>query len=78
MQYQAFEFSFTFCKVCVPLSLSISFGRLCEMVDHVFPVLVLNEAADIPSSDSIPQTKDWRKELLDSHSLEEDEPIETQ
>lgn len=56
-----------------------SFGRLCEMVDHVFPVLVQNEAVDIPSSDSIAQTNDWRKELPDRHSQEEEEsqPVET-
>ncbi|XP_032416638.1 phosphatidate phosphatase LPIN1 isoform X2 [Xiphophorus hellerii] len=55
-----------------------SFGRLCEMVDHVFPVLLQNEEADIPSSDSFDQNTDWRKQLPDSSSHEEDEsqPIE--
>uniref|UniRef100_A0A3B3WUU3 phosphatidate phosphatase n=1 Tax=Poecilia mexicana TaxID=48701 RepID=A0A3B3WUU3_9TELE len=55
-----------------------SFGRLCEMVDHVFPVLLQNEEAEIPSSDSFDQNTDWRKRLPDSSSHEEDEsqPIE--
>ncbi|KAM4744614.1 phosphatidate phosphatase LPIN1 isoform 2-T2 [Anableps anableps] len=56
-----------------------SFGRLCEMVDHVFPVLVQNEEANITSSDSFDQTSNWRKQLPDSSSREEDEsqPIQT-
>uniref|UniRef100_A0A146WJ54 phosphatidate phosphatase n=1 Tax=Fundulus heteroclitus TaxID=8078 RepID=A0A146WJ54_FUNHE len=50
-----------------------SFGRLCEMVDHVFPVLVQNEEVDIPSSDSFDQTSSWRKQLPNSSNPEEDE-----
>ncbi|XP_035992403.1 phosphatidate phosphatase LPIN1 isoform X2 [Fundulus heteroclitus] len=55
-----------------------SFGRLCEMVDHVFPVLVQNEEVDIPSSDSFDQTSSWRKQLPNGSNPEEDEsqPIE--
>ncbi|KAM4596119.1 phosphatidate phosphatase LPIN1 isoform 2-T2 [Fundulus diaphanus] len=55
-----------------------SFGRLCEMVDHVFPVLVQNEEMDIPSSDSFDPTSSWRKQLPNSSNPEEDEslPIE--
>ncbi|XP_017159614.1 phosphatidate phosphatase LPIN1 isoform X3 [Poecilia reticulata] len=49
-----------------------SFGRLCEMVDHVFPVLLQNEEAEVPSSDSFDQNTDWRKQLPDSSSHEED------
>ncbi|PWA29074.1 hypothetical protein CCH79_00006142 [Gambusia affinis] len=56
-----------------------SFGRLCETVDHVFPVLLHNEDADIPSSEGFDQNTGWRKQLLDSSSHEDNEslPIET-
>ncbi|XP_038158174.1 phosphatidate phosphatase LPIN1 [Cyprinodon tularosa] len=55
-----------------------SFGRLCEMVDHVFPVLPQNEEADIPPSDCFDQTRDWGKLLPDNSNNQEDEsqPIE--
>uniref|UniRef100_A0A665T5C0 phosphatidate phosphatase n=1 Tax=Echeneis naucrates TaxID=173247 RepID=A0A665T5C0_ECHNA len=42
-----------------------SFGRLCDMVDHVFPVLVQNEEADFPCSDSFGQCNYWSKQLPD-------------
>uniref|UniRef100_A0A665SX30 phosphatidate phosphatase n=1 Tax=Echeneis naucrates TaxID=173247 RepID=A0A665SX30_ECHNA len=45
-----------------------SFGRLCDMVDHVFPVLVQNEEADFPCSDSFGQCNYWSKQLPDVHS----------
>ncbi|XP_041840444.1 phosphatidate phosphatase LPIN1 isoform X2 [Melanotaenia boesemani] len=50
-----------------------SFGRLCEMVDHVFPVLVQDEEADFPRSDTFDQVSYWRKELPDGTSQEEED-----
>ncbi|XP_028258215.1 phosphatidate phosphatase LPIN1 isoform X2 [Parambassis ranga] len=47
-----------------------SFGRLCEMVDHVFPVVVQNEEAD---SDRFDQCIYWNKQLPEVTNQEEDE-----
>ncbi|XP_029355012.1 phosphatidate phosphatase LPIN1 isoform X2 [Echeneis naucrates] len=56
-----------------------SFGRLCDMVDHVFPVLVQNEEADFPCSDSFGQCNYWSKQLPDgsNHDEENPQPLET-
>ncbi|CAN9506928.1 unnamed protein product [Ophioblennius macclurei] len=51
-----------------------SFGHLCEMVDHVFPVLVQDEEAAIPHSDSCNQCNYCSDQLPDDHSQEEDGP----
>lgn len=55
-----------------------SYGRLCDMVDHVFPVLVKDEEADFPRSDTFGQCNYWSKQLPDGSSQEEDpQPLET-
>ncbi|XP_059210438.1 phosphatidate phosphatase LPIN1 isoform X2 [Centropristis striata] len=55
-----------------------SFGRLCEMVDHVFPVLARNEGADFPHPDTFDQCNYWSKQLPDDTNQEEDpQPLET-
>uniref|UniRef100_A0A673BSG9 phosphatidate phosphatase n=1 Tax=Sphaeramia orbicularis TaxID=375764 RepID=A0A673BSG9_9TELE len=42
-----------------------SFGRLCEVVDHVFPVLDRGDAADFPCSHNFDQCNYWSKQLPD-------------
>uniref|UniRef100_A0A3Q3B906 phosphatidate phosphatase n=1 Tax=Kryptolebias marmoratus TaxID=37003 RepID=A0A3Q3B906_KRYMA len=56
-----------------------SFGRLCEMVDHVFPDLVQNKEEDVPRSDSFDQCSYWSKEFPDGINQEEEDlqPLET-
>ncbi|XP_035799901.1 phosphatidate phosphatase LPIN1 isoform X7 [Amphiprion ocellaris] len=57
-----------------------SYGHLCDMVDHVFPVLVQDEEADFHRSDTFNQCNYWSKQLPDGTSQEEEEepqPIET-
>ncbi|XP_070702846.1 phosphatidate phosphatase LPIN1 isoform X2 [Pempheris klunzingeri] len=56
-----------------------SFGRLCEMVDHVFPVLVRNEGADFACSDNFGQCNYWSGQLPDgtSQGEEDPQPLET-
>uniref|UniRef100_A0A3B5BGC5 phosphatidate phosphatase n=1 Tax=Stegastes partitus TaxID=144197 RepID=A0A3B5BGC5_9TELE len=58
-----------------------SYGHLCDMVDHVFPVLVQDEEADFHRSDTFDQCNYWSKQLPDGTSQEEEEddpqPIET-
>ncbi|XP_069029552.1 phosphatidate phosphatase LPIN1 isoform X2 [Embiotoca jacksoni] len=51
-----------------------SFGHLCEMVDHVFPVLGQDEEADFPRSDSFDQCNYWSKQIPDGTNQEEDDP----
>ncbi|KAL7406455.1 hypothetical protein ABVT39_019849 [Epinephelus coioides] len=51
-----------------------SFGRLCEMVDHVFPALAREEGADFPCSDTFDQCNYWSKQLPDGTSQEEEDP----
>ncbi|XP_072236420.1 phosphatidate phosphatase LPIN1 isoform X2 [Leuresthes tenuis] len=56
-----------------------SFGRLCEMVDHVFPVLVQDEESDFPHSERFDQDSYWNKQLPDGTDQEEEapQPLET-
>ncbi|XP_071344980.1 phosphatidate phosphatase LPIN1 isoform X3 [Trachinotus anak] len=51
-----------------------SYGRLCDMVDHVFPVLVQDEEADFPCSESFGQCNYWNKQLPDGSNQEEEDP----
>ncbi|KAM4592968.1 phosphatidate phosphatase LPIN1 isoform 2-T2 [Odontesthes bonariensis] len=51
-----------------------SFVRLCEMVDHVFPVLVQDEEAGFPRSDRFDQDSYWNKQLPDGTDQEEEDP----
>ncbi|XP_044051514.1 phosphatidate phosphatase LPIN1 isoform X3 [Siniperca chuatsi] len=55
-----------------------SFGRLCEVVDHVFPVLVRDEGADFPFSDTFGQCNYWSEQPDRTNQEEEDpQPLET-
>ncbi|XP_076834691.1 phosphatidate phosphatase LPIN1 isoform X2 [Brachyhypopomus gauderio] len=40
-----------------------SYGRLCEVVDHVFPLLVRGNTSDFPCSDTYSQFTYWRDQL---------------
>ncbi|KAM7406318.1 hypothetical protein PAMP_000703 [Pampus punctatissimus] len=51
-----------------------SYGRLCEVVDHVFPVLLQHDGADFPCSDTFSQCNYWNKHLPDGTSQEEEDP----
>ncbi|XP_051235256.1 phosphatidate phosphatase LPIN1 isoform X2 [Dicentrarchus labrax] len=48
-----------------------SFGRLCEVVDHVFPVLVRDEGADLPCTDTFGQCNYWSEQIPDGTNQEE-------
>ncbi|XP_053273939.1 phosphatidate phosphatase LPIN1 isoform X2 [Pleuronectes platessa] len=50
-----------------------SFGRLCDMVDHVFPVLIQNGGSDLPCSDTFDQCDYWNKALPDGANQDEEE-----
>ncbi|XP_035008379.1 phosphatidate phosphatase LPIN1 isoform X1 [Hippoglossus stenolepis] len=50
-----------------------SFGRLCDMVDHVFPVLSQNGGSDLPCSDTFDQCDYWSKALPDGPNQDEEE-----
>uniref|UniRef100_A0A3Q1H3S5 phosphatidate phosphatase n=1 Tax=Acanthochromis polyacanthus TaxID=80966 RepID=A0A3Q1H3S5_9TELE len=56
-----------------------SYGHLCDMVDHVFPVLVQDEEADFHRSEAFDQCNYWNKQLPGTSQEEEEEPqpIET-
>ncbi|XP_054468890.1 phosphatidate phosphatase LPIN1 isoform X2 [Anoplopoma fimbria] len=55
-----------------------SFGQLCEMVDHDFPVLDLDEEAGVPCSDTFKQGSCWSEQLPDGTNQEEDpQPLKT-
>ncbi|KAM9366245.1 phosphatidate phosphatase LPIN1 [Symphorus nematophorus] len=51
-----------------------SYERLCEMVDHVFPVLDQGEEADFPCSDTFGQCNYWSQQLPDGTNQEEEDP----
>ncbi|XP_059376488.1 phosphatidate phosphatase LPIN1-like isoform X2 [Carassius carassius] len=40
-----------------------SYGRLCEVVDHVFPLLIRGNTTDFPCSDTCSQFTFWRDQL---------------
>uniref|UniRef100_A0AAR2K470 phosphatidate phosphatase n=1 Tax=Pygocentrus nattereri TaxID=42514 RepID=A0AAR2K470_PYGNA len=40
-----------------------SYGRLCEVVDHVFPLLIRGNTSDFPCSDTYSQFTYWREQL---------------
>ncbi|XP_062862993.1 phosphatidate phosphatase LPIN1 isoform X2 [Trichomycterus rosablanca] len=40
-----------------------SYGRLCEVVDHVFPLLIRGDTSDFPCSDTYSQFTYWREQL---------------
>ncbi|XP_076581257.1 phosphatidate phosphatase LPIN1 isoform X4 [Chaetodon auriga] len=51
-----------------------SYGRLCDVVDHVFPVLVRDEGADFSCSDTFGQCNYWSEQLPDGTNREEEDP----
>ncbi|KAI4830875.1 hypothetical protein KUCAC02_002478 [Chaenocephalus aceratus] len=55
------------------VSLPLSYVRLCEMVDHDFPLLAPNEGADLPRSDTFDQCY-WNKELPEGTDEQGEEP----
>ncbi|XP_068450642.1 phosphatidate phosphatase LPIN1 isoform X2 [Clinocottus analis] len=57
-----------------------SFGLLCEMVDHDFPIIARDEKTDVPCSDSFDQVNYWSERLPHgpNQKVEEDPlPLET-
>ncbi|KAM3876943.1 phosphatidate phosphatase LPIN1 [Diretmus argenteus] len=55
-----------------------SYGRLCEVVDHVFPLLIRGEGSDFPCSDTFSQFTYWREQLPDvSNQGDDPQPLET-
>ncbi|KAM9409601.1 phosphatidate phosphatase LPIN1 isoform 2-T2 [Pholidichthys leucotaenia] len=56
-----------------------SFGRLCDMVEDVFPVLVEDEEKGFPHSDTFDECNLWGKEILNGTAQrdEKQQPIET-
>ncbi|XP_072320840.1 phosphatidate phosphatase LPIN1-like isoform X2 [Eucyclogobius newberryi] len=51
-----------------------SFGHLCEMVDHVFPVL-LRDGSEVP--ENFDQTNYWSKQLDDMNTNEVEDGLQT-
>ncbi|XP_063333729.1 phosphatidate phosphatase LPIN1 isoform X1 [Pelmatolapia mariae] len=51
-----------------------SYGRLCDMVDHVFPVFMQGEEADFPHSDAFDQCNYWNKVLPEGTIQGEEDP----
>lgn len=49
-----------------------SYGRLCEVVDHIFPLLIRGNTSDFPCSDTYSQFTYWREQLpeLDNQNEE--------
>uniref|UniRef100_A0A671VBM3 phosphatidate phosphatase n=1 Tax=Sparus aurata TaxID=8175 RepID=A0A671VBM3_SPAAU len=58
-----------------------SYGRLCEMVDHVFPLPARGQGADFSCADTFGQCNYWDERLPEGTSQEEEEedpqPLET-
>ncbi|XP_077420289.1 phosphatidate phosphatase LPIN1 isoform X4 [Vanacampus margaritifer] len=50
-----------------------SYGRLCEMVDHVFPVLLQKEGADFPRSDTFNECDYWSEQQPDESKQDKEE-----
>ncbi|XP_031435992.1 phosphatidate phosphatase LPIN1 isoform X2 [Clupea harengus] len=40
-----------------------SYGRLCEVVDHIFPLMIRGQESDFPCSDTFSQFTYWRDQL---------------
>ncbi|KAF6731095.1 Phosphatidate phosphatase LPIN1 [Oryzias melastigma] len=55
-----------------------SFVRLCDMVDHVFPVLDADGEANFPHPDTLDDCNAWNKELCDTTSQEKEEDLQVQ
>ncbi|XP_024151438.1 phosphatidate phosphatase LPIN1 isoform X1 [Oryzias melastigma] len=53
-----------------------SFVRLCDMVDHVFPVLDADGEANFPHPDTLDDCNAWNKELCDTTSQEKEEDLQ--
>lgn len=58
--------------------ISLSFGLLCEVVDHIFPLLAQEEGEEFPGSDTLERCEFWNRELPDAATAEKDpHPAET-
>ncbi|XP_078801387.1 phosphatidate phosphatase LPIN1 isoform X16 [Oryzias latipes] len=53
-----------------------SFVRLCDMVDHVFPVLDSDGEANFSHPDTSDECNSWNKELCDSTSQDKEEDLQ--
>uniref|UniRef100_H3CGD1 Lipin 1a n=1 Tax=Tetraodon nigroviridis TaxID=99883 RepID=H3CGD1_TETNG len=49
-----------------------SFGLLCEVVDHIFPLLAQEEGEAFPGSDPLERCKFWDRESPDAATAEKD------
>ncbi|KAI1895692.1 hypothetical protein AGOR_G00108860 [Albula goreensis] len=49
-----------------------SYGRLCEVVDHVFPIIIRGNSSDFPCSDTFSQFTYWRDQLPEVGSPDRD------
>ncbi|KAM9466069.1 phosphatidate phosphatase LPIN1 isoform 2-T3 [Clarias gariepinus] len=49
-----------------------SYERLCEVVDHVFPLLIRSNTSDFPCSDTYSQFTYWREQLPELDRQDED------
>ncbi|XP_052001219.1 phosphatidate phosphatase LPIN1-like isoform X1 [Xyrauchen texanus] len=54
-----------------------SYGRLCEVVDHVFPLLIRGNTTDFPCSDTFSQFTFWREQLPDVAKQDQTEQTES-
>ncbi|XP_074522036.1 phosphatidate phosphatase LPIN1 isoform X3 [Halichoeres trimaculatus] len=55
-----------------------SFGGLCEVVDHVFPILDQDEGAGVPCDDTFGRCNYWSEQVSDgTNPVEEPQPFET-
>lgn len=59
-------------NLCV--SPPLSYGHLCEMVDHVFPLLFQDEEVGFTSSETLGQCNYWSDKLPDGSQQETEEP----
>ncbi|XP_052352937.1 LOW QUALITY PROTEIN: phosphatidate phosphatase LPIN1 [Oncorhynchus keta] len=48
-----------------------SYGRLCEVVDHVFPLLIRGHVSDFSFPDTFSQFTYWREQLPQIHSSDQ-------
>ncbi|KAJ8400296.1 hypothetical protein AAFF_G00396790 [Aldrovandia affinis] len=48
-----------------------SYGRLCEVVDHIFPLIIRRLSTDFPSSDTFSQFTYWRDQLPEVESQDD-------
>uniref|UniRef100_A0A673ZNC0 phosphatidate phosphatase n=1 Tax=Salmo trutta TaxID=8032 RepID=A0A673ZNC0_SALTR len=52
-----------------------SYGRLCEVVDHVFPLLIRGHVSDFSCPDTFSQFTYWREQLPQIHSPDQPQTL---